>query len=502
MENIDVQLELKGNFEKKVQTTEKSVDKLRGSLINVRKQLTGITKIPKGKTFEELQQKAKQLQVTISEKNRALANSRKKYKEASKAINTFNKNVENTGANLTPLERFLNQGFRKARQPLLQFNGDLLSLMFLGMALRSVFQGALTSIFNGYKDIIPENSKFNREMTKLTANWEFFKFQLADAFVQSKVFDVLINGANILLKYFQNFTPETQKWVVYILLVGTALAGILTWVSLLGLGLASWINVFKTVKIKVASIVPWFVYLVNLVKRMKSAEFWKGLLTNIKSGAINVALKLVNWAKTIVTNIANWFKNIGNVGIWNSIKSMLRAITTGFGKNIINLIKGIGSFFKIGPIGWIIVAIQSLFETFQSIGERTFDNFALKAIGTLVSLIINLIENIIELVASLVDMIVNALAWVFEQAGAWFDWDFNIPKLNTAGMVDRIGDSAEDWVLDLISTKRTEQDAARAQNKTEVILVDTKEQALEAAGLNLTMDDIYGMAGAGNSTRF
>lgn len=492
MEKIDILITTKSDLEAEVNKGNKALDKLRGTLINTQKQFVGLTKTKN--TVDQLRDSIAKTKVRIAEKNRALQKSKKEYSLVNKQLNDFNKNLIDTGQHLTPVERFLNQGFRDARQPLLQFNGDLLSLMFLGMSMQGVFQGALSAIFNGYKDVIPENSKFNREMTKLTANWEFFKFQLADAFVQSKVFDVLINGANSLLTSFQSLSPQMQQFIVLGLGIGTVFAFILTWVSLIGLGIASWINLFKGAKAPIDEILTKFTQIKDFIKSMGTMEFWKGLMAALKTGTIDTWFKVTQWAVNLVKIIGEWFKRLFSKDVLNAVWDLVSGIVKGVSGGLLKVFKAITTFFKLGPLGWIYVGIQSLFEGIQEVGDRTFSNGFIKAIAVIVNIIINLIENIVQFIAEFIDVIINTIAWLIEGAAGILGFDIDIPKLELGNMIDSIGDKASEWALDMMAEKRAEREE-KPQNTTNVIIAQNNDDALEMAGVGMSKNEFFAMNG-------
>lgn len=137
----------------------------------------------------------------------------------------------------------LTQGLNKASTEVVRFNGNMLSLLFFGMQLQRTFNSALKSIFEGYKKIIPESSDFNRMTTRLSANWEFFKFQLADAFAQSDLFKTFVRIAISLLQVFQKIPEPLKELIVWFLIIGSIIGGILFMVGTWALGIAGLINV-------------------------------------------------------------------------------------------------------------------------------------------------------------------------------------------------------------------------------------------------------------------
>ncbi len=113
--------------------------------------------------------------------------------------------------------------FEKTKKKM-EFDGDAMGIMFFGMAIQKWAVGGLTAMFESYKKIIPESSEFNRQTTVMSANWELFKFQLADALTKSPMFQVMTQKLISMLKTFQALSPETKKWIGY-LTAGMAVLG-------------------------------------------------------------------------------------------------------------------------------------------------------------------------------------------------------------------------------------------------------------------------------------
>lgn len=482
-EVINIDIVAQENLSKKVGNAEKKLLEMQKSALALRKQLVGLDKATS--SFKKLKKSLAQTNVKMSEQ-------RMKVKALKTEYSSLSKRIDDTAAHLTPFQKKLNQGFRESRQPLIQFNGDLLSLMFLGMALQGVFSGALRSIFLGYKSIIPENAKFNRQVTQLTANWEFFKFQLADAFVQSKVFDSLIDGANSLLTWFQELNPEIQKMVVPLLAIGTAAAFLLTWLGIVGLGMASWINLLGKARIgsiffknEIGLLRDMFTKFAIAVKNFSFANViakFKAFLAGAKG------FSLLAFFDNIVKAVKNFFKSFKEKGIIQGLKTLFSGMNTGFITMLKNVWTGIKTVFKKSPLAFIYVAIQTLFEGISEVGDRTFSSTGKKVFSTVVSIIINLIENVVQWFAEFIDLIVNSVAWVLEKAGSLLGFDIDIPKLDLGGLVDGIGDAANSAFLDFMA----EKDAATAEKEKEkvvIIQVTDQEEALAMANIDsVTLD--------------
>jgi methyl-accepting chemotaxis protein len=173
--------------------------------------------------------------------------------------------------------------WQSSRMGALGFNGTLLSLLFFGMEMKRVFGGALRSIFDGYKKIIPESHKFNVMTTKLSANWEFFKFQLADAMANSKLFQRFIQFLIQIIQKFQGLGENTKVVLVSLLAIGVALGGILFTVGVWGMGMAA-------ISDMVTATTLGFGKMGGAVKGISFAKFVKGgLILAAVAGAIYLA---------------------------------------------------------------------------------------------------------------------------------------------------------------------------------------------------------------------
>lgn len=456
-ETIDILGNLQGNLEKKLDRINNKLGTTEKRAILAQKRLVGLSKT--SKPLDQIKETFKKAntQVRVLKKEAAMV---KKKLDA----------VEDSAAQArVPLGRLgtaLN--FKKTKEGLIDFNGDMLSLMFLGMALRGVFEGALRSIFDGYKKIIPENDKFNREMTKLTANFEFFKFQLAQTLASSELFTILTGSVNGLLKILQGLSPQMKQFIIVGLGIGAIVSIFLMWLGMMALGIASIKNLGITAKGSFAQvydnfkpILKGFRQLALLVKNFSLSKVVASLKAFGQGGFSSVG----QFFKNIIANVGKFLKTTFSGGFIKGVKGLFKALRVGSLAQFTKVIKGFTSFFKLTPLGWIIVAIQSIFEVFESVGNRTFKSTTAKVVGIIVSLIINVIENVIQAFADLFDLIVNVITSAIEFAAGALGFNLEIPSLDLGGMVDRLGDELENLALDLIS-ERKEEPSAQSTTET------------------------------------
>jgi len=233
--------------------------------------------------------------------------------ELEKELNKLLKKLEKLDKEKVKLNKF-EKGINKLNAAFIEFNGNMLSLLFFGMEMNRVFTGALKSIFESYKKLIPEQSEFNILTTRLAANWEFFKFQLADVFANSDFFKVLIQYAINLVQWFQQLSPKTKEIVVQFMLWGAVIGFLLEKIAVMWLGLSS---------------------LYNILKVMGAAKIW-GLFSNLAKLSFAVLIGDFKSVKEILTQIGvlkawNKFKDLAKIafdGVITGLKKIGEIITT------------------------------------------------------------------------------------------------------------------------------------------------------------------------------
>lgn len=149
-----------------------------------------------------------------------------------------------TTANVIEIEavlrtRKVEQGFKTIENVLDQIENDIskvaqklqrkmlsigLSFLFTGMAMKRMADSALRSIFTTMQLASGETSEFNTLTNKLTANWEFFKFTLVDALMQTGLFQGFIGFLIDVINSFNELSPLSKR-VIVILLVGLSFIG-------------------------------------------------------------------------------------------------------------------------------------------------------------------------------------------------------------------------------------------------------------------------------------
>lgn len=254
--------------------------------------------------------------------------------------------------------RFATTMNRTSRE-VIKFNGNLLSTLFFGMQLQKTFGSALKTIFEGYKKIIPEGSEFNRLTTRLSANWEFFKFQLADAFAQSDLFQRLVIFAINLLQAFQKLPVPVKELIVVLLGIGTILGGLLFLVGVWGLGFAGVFNI-------ITSLGTSFATLSGVVKGFSWAPFVAiGPLLSVVAALLAIAASVAFATANSETMNRKWGELGSAFGdLLNSILKPFNIEIKGMGELMI-LVAGVVQMFTSGvlQLGTALVGVIDLLNT-------------------------------------------------------------------------------------------------------------------------------------------
>ena len=179
----------------------------------------------------------------------------------------WNKNFEEIGRTV----KAVTTGFSK-------FKMEFLSTMFLGMAMQRAFGGALKGAYATFSKIAEGTDLANNKINQLNAAWEFFKFSLIDALMNSAFFKVLIDGIIAVVDWFGQL-GDGDKGLIGAVLIGLWAIGT---VSYIGSTLILGLNGINTM----------------LVNAGKEALSLKGLLGKL-GGAIAVGVGLVMLADSI-----------------------------------------------------------------------------------------------------------------------------------------------------------------------------------------------------------
>lgn len=126
--------------------------------------------------------------------------------EYTKPLNEARKLVEN-----------IERAARKTQMALMSVG---FSFLFTGMALKRFFEGMLRGIYNTYQLATDETSEFDVLTNRLIANWEFFKFTLMDALLQTGLFQFFINTLIGIVQWLSQLSPQTKSFLMTVITFG------------------------------------------------------------------------------------------------------------------------------------------------------------------------------------------------------------------------------------------------------------------------------------------
>lgn len=314
--------------------------------------------------------------------------------------------------------RFTNalaNGLNKSSTEVVRFNGNMLSLLFFGMELKRIFLGALKSIFEGYKKIIPESSAFNRMTTKLSANWEFFKFQLADALANSPLFQKFIGFLIRVLQVFNSLPTPIKSMIGYLLIVGAVIGTILMFIGIWALGVGSLINQFGILKSAILNAGGAF----NILSPTLLGFLATAALLALLFMGLNASLKK--------------FHEHSDTGKkkWEKFKTTMTDV---MGSALEPILEAIGAMnIDLNDLNEIMIVVGAIFQN------------VLVSIGMMLNALVPLIRTIVNGFSILIRTIKNAseMLWNF------YNWDFDGVLKNwddlKNGVVQDIDDITEAW---------------------------------------------------------
>lgn len=185
---------------------------------------------------------------TLTVVSRYIDNASSKLTKTSQQINAVRNITQQAGQQFTQFRDTVGNVMNKASEEVVKFNGNMLSLLFFGMELQRRAKAAFSALFEGFKKVIPEGHKFNQLTNRMSANWEFFKFQLARALTQTKLFTSFTKQVINLIKQLQQLPKPVKAFIAALLPITAAIGGILMMIGIWWLGLASVFNVAVKVK--------------------------------------------------------------------------------------------------------------------------------------------------------------------------------------------------------------------------------------------------------------
>jgi hypothetical protein len=317
-----------------------------------------------------------------------------------------------------------------------RFNMSLLSVMFAGMALQRASSRAFRSLVTTYQKANEETEGLGKATWHLNAAWEFFKYSLMDALLQSDLFKMLVTG---LVQFVQwlNKLPQGAKTFIIIAIAALWLLGTLMLVvGQIGL----FINGLTAMGIGQSIIAAlgasfWWVAAIFLAVIMLWTTNFAGFRDFVKQ---QLGIILLVW-KTVFGHI------------WNIIKLVFKLIMALWKgdfdeayKIAYDLLKQLLALFTKIFIGIAVVMINALKFAWNMIadGMQLALNTAIGGINLLIRAINRIPGVSIPLIPSVDLSAIKAAYTTMEQVKSSFDWIDN--KL---GITKAIEESAPSTLL-------------------------------------------------------
>jgi hypothetical protein len=222
----------------------------------------------------------------------------------------------------------------KARAKMIPFQGDLLSVMFLFMELKRIAFTALSSIFDAYRKLLPENDAFNQQMGILNAEWQVFKASLGAAIIENPIFQALLQWAIDIVGWFNGLNSTWKTIIATGIVLGAVIGFIGFWASFLGLGLISLYNLSLLLPVLISTLSATFAAFggVLTVAGTAAKAFWASL-----GGPVTLIIGIILGAFYILSKFLQKFW----IGEDNKIKGFWKNVLAGaitFGAGLVNII--------------------------------------------------------------------------------------------------------------------------------------------------------------------
>jgi hypothetical protein len=98
------------------------------------------------------------------------------------------------------------------------------NLLFTGMAIQRLAEGGLRSMINTYANAVGQMSEFGIITGRLQASWEFLKFSIIDALMQSGMAQNIIGILQIIVDHLNQLSPAAKESIGRIM-IGLVLLG-------------------------------------------------------------------------------------------------------------------------------------------------------------------------------------------------------------------------------------------------------------------------------------
>ncbi len=302
----------------------------------------------------------------------------------------------------------IDKNLKQARRSGMGYLGVGFALLFQGMALQRVFGKFLRSAFEGYKQVIDVNDIFFQKVQQLRAGWEFFKFSMMDALLQSELFASFLNFLQGIVDRLGSMSDESKAgfgnialgaFIVFgaLSILGAVILTVGSFAGVLGLGFWALSGKLALVALWALILIAAFTFLNNdvmtplekTITAVGIALFVFALLFLTASLAVTAMVLLLGIFLILIGLLSVKFG-----GLWNAFRAMLANILMGLA-----ILFDAWVNFWIKPMQIIAKGIVALIRAMGGVAPLALAKFAhmgLDITGTAAELLVGLQPTIVE----------------------------------------------------------------------------------------------------------
>lgn len=287
-----------------------------------------------------------------------------------KVFNAFGQQVKKTNINMKDL-----------RKNAVRFQMSLLSVMFAGMAIQRATGKMLRSFVTTFQKANEDTEGLGKATWHLQAAWEFLKYSMMDALLQSDLFKLLVQYALQLIMWFNRLPASAKVFIMIGIAVLFILGGLMMVIGQIGL----FINGMAALGIGQ-----------GLIAAIGAAFWWLALI---------VAIVIALWV-TDLGNFRDFFKQTFGI-LWLIVKTIFGHMLSVI-KDTLKLIKAIfrGDFdevYKIIVNMWK-KALAFQLKIFYALGA------AIKNLGTwMINVLVDVAQFGVNALIAAVNALIRAL---------------------------------------------------------------------------------------------
>lgn len=259
-----------------------------------------------------------------------------------------------------------NAALQKATNEARRFKMEWLSVLFFGQAIMRVFGGILRASFQTWSAVTEGTSQAGGAMTQLQAAWEFFKYSLFDALLNSGLFQGFVDVVLRLVEWWGNLSDSSKAFLANMILIGAAIGTALAGAGIVKLGfdgverlITEAGGIATTLQTTIGAIAIGYslVQAVDAFKDFEEGKWLDGMLGAIGAsltavGGIRLLKNKKGGGALIALGVA--FEMIESGTFLTSIGNILSVISSMF----LTLFDSIGHQFKFGLMAAIASALS------------------------------------------------------------------------------------------------------------------------------------------------